>query len=122
MDVPTPVLLELVEQFEKTSAFNKRAMDEQKKIDERVPQVVDALVKSGFVDAANRDSAIKTMQADPMKSLECLEKLASLMPVTSKSPDSLGGVVATTAKTASQQTQKSESEQLWDRAFGEVKE
>lgn len=79
----------MVDYIEKTSGLlNDVAMQKQAAA-QRVPEVVDVLIKRGFLERKDRERAINALQ-DPLKALESLKKTAES---TFTPPPALGAPV-----------------------------
>lgn len=67
-----------------------------------MPELVDKLIKRGFIEADARETAIKNLQ-DPVRALKSLEKLAEIQSreKTAAAPQTLGSAERSTSKTAS---------------------
>jgi len=89
--VDTKVLEGMVDFVEQSVGYAQKQAEVEAAVEERGPQVVDALIKSGFVNSDNREAALKAAK-DPLKVLESLEKTAKAKTrkQASEAPDALG--------------------------------
>jgi len=77
VEVDTKVLEAVVDYVEQATGYAQKQAEIEKAVAERGPEVVDALIKAGFVTEDKRESAIRAT-SDPRKVLESLEKTAKL--------------------------------------------
>ena len=102
----------VVDYVEQTSALlNSVAMQKQAAA-QRAPEVVDVLIKRGFLEGKDRERAIIAIQ-DPVKALESLKKTAEASFVP---PPAMGG--PSTEKKASNGPKHSEADAAFMRGIG----
>jgi len=75
MNVPTTLLSKLVDYVEGTTQVLVKQAELDTKVSEAGPDVVDTLIKRGFVDSDKREAALRAIH-DPLKVLESLKKTA----------------------------------------------
>lgn len=75
--VDTKVLEATVDFIEQATGFAQKQAELEAAVAQRGPQVVDTLIKNGFITEDKRESAIRATR-HPVKVLESLEKTASL--------------------------------------------
>ena len=104
---------------EKAQPLIEKAAQEEAAAAKLVPEVVDNLVKAGYLVAGQREKAAASLQSH-VKALEALNKLATASQ-TSKAasePPTLGAGVPPAAPASADGKTVKESEQIWQRAFG----
>lgn len=77
LGVDTKVLEATVDFVEQATGFAQKQAELEAAVAKRGPQVVDTLIKSGFITEDRRESAIRATR-HPVKVLESLEKTARL--------------------------------------------
>jgi len=103
---------------EKAQPLIEKAAQDEAAAAKLVPEVVDNLIKAGYLVAEQREKAATSLTSH-VKALEALNKLAAVTQTAkaAAAPPSLGAPVALAAPAATGGTVK-ESEQIWQRAFG----
>ncbi len=119
--VPEKLIRDVVTFVEKTSELLEKKATEEHAVAEKAPQVIDALIKAGMINPAQREDAIAKAQ-NPVRALDSLQKTAEWIR-TQKSPPattSMGKAaelnpIAGSTKQASVQK---ESDRVWREGFG----
>lgn len=91
MNVPDTLLSKMLDYVEGTMQMAVKQAELDTKVSEAGPDVVDTLIKKGFVDANKRDAALRAIH-DPLKVLESLKKTAESVDQKKKDaePPSMG--------------------------------
>ena len=83
MDVSTDILTKVADYVEATMPRLAKQAELDQKVSEAAPDVVDTLIKKGFVDADKRAAALKAVH-DPLKVLASLKKTAEAVELRKK--------------------------------------
>lgn len=122
-EVAAKVLQEMVDHVEKTAEVIEKVANLEAEIEKRAPGVADKLVKAGYLNESQRESATVALQ-DPLKALDSLEKIADHRITANQEtpPPSMGGGSmprsAGTVKTASTKGGESPADQLFLQRLG----
>lgn len=122
-EVATEVLQDMVNHVEKTNEVIEKVASLEAAISQRAPIVADKLVKAGYLNESQRESAAASLQ-DPLKALESLEKIAEGRIAAAKDapPPTMGGGEAPrnagTVKSASNRDGGSDADRVFLQRLG----
>lgn len=91
MEVPAELFEAMTGYIERTANFAQKQAELEQSIATSAPNVIDTLIKCGFVTESHREVALQAAR-DPLKVLECLHKVAARKAVRQDvSVPSMGG-------------------------------
>lgn len=122
MEIDPNVLQESVDFIAEAQPLLQKAAETEAAVAAAVPELVDNLIKRGFVEASVRDTAIKNMQ-DPLRLISAMNKLAEIQTrekaAAAPAPATLGAAEVSNSKTAgSGQSKMKESDKVFLSRFG----
>ncbi len=120
MEIDPNVLQESVDFIAEAQPLLQKAAETEAAVAAAVPEVVDNLIKRGFVEANAREAAITNLQ-DPRKMLVALNKLAEIQTreKAASAPATMGAADASSSKVASNGGSKmKESDKVFLSRFG----
>jgi hypothetical protein len=104
INVPDGFLDGVIDYVEQTSKLLEKQASTDAEVAKRAPEVVDTLIKRGFINENARAKAIEAVH-DPLKVLESLQKTAEAVAKRESAPPTLGAAHAVT-KNAAASTEK----------------
>jgi polyhydroxyalkanoate synthesis regulator phasin len=89
INVPDGFLEGVIDYVEQTSKLFEKQASTDAEVAKRAPEVVDTLIKRGFINENQRVKAIEAVH-DPLKVLESLQKTAEAVARRESAPPTLG--------------------------------
>jgi len=120
VEIDSEVLEGMVGFVEQSVGYASKQAEVEATVAERGPQVVETLIKQGFIDGDKKQAALRAIK-DPVKVLESLEKTAKakMAKASAAEPDKLGegGGVKEAGVGSAEKTDESVAMQAANRRF-----
>jgi hypothetical protein len=114
--VPDGFLEGVIDYVEQTSKLLEKQASTDAEVSKRAPDVVDTLIKKGFINENQRAKAVEAVH-DPLKVLESLQKTAEAVARREAAPPTLGAAAGVKSASKRENGKVSPEMEAADRRF-----